>query len=75
MDIQALNYDEAIAEFCMMDDEFMTKMFEDNITCTELLLQTTMQDDTIKVIEASTQKNIKNLQGHDVWLDIVAKKR
>ena len=74
MDSQAQNYNEAIAEFCMMDDEFMTKMFEDNIPCTELLLQTTMQDDTIKVIETTTQKNFKNLQGHDVWLDIVAKK-
>ena len=74
MDTQAANYNEAIAEFCMMDDEFMTKIFEDNIPCTELLLQTTMQDDTIKVIEATTQKHFKNLQGHDVRLDIVAKK-
>lgn len=74
MDTQTATYDEAIAEFCMMDDEFMTKIFEDNIPCTELLLQTTMQDDTIKVIEATTQKHFKNLQGHDVRLDIVAKK-
>ena len=74
MNIQNGNYDEAIAEFCLLDDEFMTKVFEDNIPCTELLLQKTMQDDTIKVIETTTQKNFKNLQGHDVWLDIVAKK-
>ena len=74
METQVLNCDEAIGEFCMMDDEFMTKIFEDNIPCAELLLQITMQDDTIKVIEATTQKNLKNLQGHDVWLDIVAKK-
>ncbi len=75
MEITTNNYDEAITEFCMMDDEFMTKIFEDNIPCTELLLRTTLQDDTIKVIEATTQKNLKNLQGHDVWLDIVAKKQ
>ena len=74
MHTHAPNYNEAIAEFCMMDDEFMTKIFEDNIPCTELLLQKTMQDDTIKVIETTTQKHFKNLQGHDVRLDIVAKK-
>ena len=69
------NYDEAITEFCMMDDEFMTKIFEDNIPCTELLLRTTLQDDTIKVIKVATQKSLKNLQGHDIRLDILAKKR
>lgn len=74
MDVKNNSYDEAITEFCMMDDEFMTKIFEDDIPCTELLLRTTLQDDTIKVIETTTQKNFKNLQGHDIWLDILAQK-
>ena len=67
-------YNEAINAFCMMDDEFMTKMFENNIPCTELLLQIILEDDKIKVKEATTQASYKNLQGHDLKLDILAEK-
>ena len=75
MDNQTVNYDETIAEFCLMDDAFMTKVFEDNIPCTELLLQIILQDDTIKVKTTKTQSLQKNLQGHDVILDILAEKK
>ena len=74
MDIQMNTYNEVIAAFCMMDDEFMTKMFENNIPCTELLLQIILEDDKIKVKEATTQVGYKNLQGHDLKLDILAEK-
>ena len=67
-------YSEAIDAFCMMDDEFMTKMFENSIPCTELLLQIILEDDKIKVKEVITQAVYKNLQGHDLKLDILAAK-
>ena len=75
MDKPTVNYDETIAEFCLMDDAFMTKVFEDNIPCTELLLQIILQDDTIKVKSVRTQALYKNLQGHDVTLDIIAEQK
>lgn len=31
-------YSEIIRSFCLMDDEFMSKCFEDNIECAELVL-------------------------------------
>ena len=46
---QKKNYDDAIKGFCMMDDEFMTKMYENNIPCTELLLQIILGNDKIAV--------------------------
>ena len=33
---------EKIQQFCLFDDDFMTKCFEDNLECTELVLQIIM---------------------------------
>ncbi len=64
----------SIAEFTMLDDVFMTKIFEDDLECTQFLLRIILNDDKIKVIKADTQKKIKNLQGRDLQLDILAEK-
>ncbi len=56
----------------LMDDEFMTKCFEDNVECTELMLQIIMDKDDLKVKSARTQYTLKNLQGRSVRLDILA---
>ena len=64
----------SIKEFTLMDDPFMTKVFEDDIECTQLILQIILENDTIKVKKASTQKRLKNLQGRDLQLDILAEK-
>jgi len=56
----------------LMDDEFMTKCFEDNAECTELVLRIVMDKDDLKVKSARTQYTIKNLQGRSVRLDIFA---
>ncbi len=64
----------SIAEFTMLDDVFMTKIFEDDLECTQFLLHIILNDDKIKVIKANTQKKIKNLQGRDLQLDILAEK-
>ena len=56
----------------LMDDDFMTKCFEDNIECTELLLHIIIGKSDLRVKSARTQYTIKNLQGRSVCLDIFA---
>ena len=58
--------------FRLMDDDFMTKCFENNIECTELVIQIVLGRDDIKVKKVETQHLIKNLQGRSVVLDIFA---
>ncbi len=60
-----------IQEFRLLDDDFMTKCFEDNIEATELVLNIIM-DKKLKVQSVHTQHNIKSLQGRSVRLDIFA---
>lgn len=57
--------------FRLLDDDFMTKVFED-ISCAELLLRIVLNDEGIRVLEAHSQRGIKNLQGRSVKLDILA---
>lgn len=63
---------EKIQQFCLLDDDFMTKCFEDNIECTELVLRIIMDKADLKVTEARTQYTIKNLQGRSIRLDVDA---
>ncbi len=62
----------SIEEFTLLDDAFMSKIFEDDIERTQFLLRIILNDDKIKVIKTTTQKRIKNLQGRDLQLDILA---
>ena len=57
--------------FRLLDDDFMTKVFED-ISCAELLLRIILNDEGLRVLEAHSQRGIKNLQGRSVKLDILA---
>ena len=63
---------DSIAEFTLLDDPFMSKVFEDDIKRTQFILRIFLRNDKIKVKKASTQKRIKNLQGRDLQLDILA---
>lgn len=65
-------YEKIIAQFCLIDDTFMAKVFENNIPGTEILLHTILENDKIKVIKAVGQYAVKNLQGRSVRLDIYA---
>ena len=65
-------YMEVIRDFRLIDDDFMSKVFEDK-ACAELLLHIILEDDTLEVVEAKSQYEIKNLQGRSVRLDILAK--
>lgn len=63
---------EKIKEFRLLDDDFMSKVFEDDYECIELLLHIIMEKSDLKVKEAHTQYTIKNLTGRSVRLDIYA---
>ena len=62
-----------IPNFRLMDDDFMTKVFEDK-ACAELLLNIILDIPGLEVKESHTQYSIKNLQGRSVRLDIYAEK-
>ena len=57
--------------FRLLDDDFMSKVFEDT-ECAEFLLQIILNRDDLKVKKANSQYSIKNLQGRSVRLDILA---
>lgn len=61
-----------IQKLRLFDDDFMTKCFEDNLECTELVLQILMNKSDLKVKKCQTQYVIKNLQGRSVRLDVKA---
>ena len=61
-----------IERLCLMDDEFMSKCFEEDIGCTELVVNIILERDDIRVKEVHTQHQMKNLQGRSVILDIYA---
>lgn len=62
-----------IEKFRLFDDDFMSKVFEDDIEATEFLLRTILQRDDLEVMESKGQVSIKNLLGRSVRLDIKAK--
>lgn len=61
-----------LSKIRLIDDELMTKFFENNIECTELVVQIVLERTDIKVQQVHTQHHIKNLQGRSVILDIHA---
>lgn len=62
---------ERIRNFRLMDDDFMSKVFEDT-ACAEFLLKVILNRDDLTVQEVHGQHDIKNLQGRSVRLDILA---
>lgn len=63
-----------IQRFCLMDDTFMSKVFEDK-KCTELLLRIILNRDDLIVDHVNCQQDIKNLQGRSIRMDILAHDR
>lgn len=61
-----------IKDFRLFDDELMTKVFEEDKECTELILRIIMDKSDLKVKKAHVQHVVKNLQGRSVRLDIQA---
>ena len=60
-----------IRNFRLLDDDFMSKVFEDK-TCAEILLRIILQRKDLKVKYVHVQQEIKNLQGRSIRLDILA---
>lgn len=78
MNMDSLKYEEIpqrIKRFCLFDDEFMGRVFDENIECTELLLNIILDRTDIEIIDVHTQREIRNLRGHSVRLDIEAKSK
>jgi hypothetical protein len=61
-----------IKDMCLLDDDFMTKCFEEDLKCTEFVLRIVLDISDLVVTEAKTQNTIKSLQGRSVRLDIRA---
>lgn len=62
---------ERIKEMRLIDDIFMSKVFEDR-ACAEVLLRAILKKNDLKVKNVNVQYDIKNLQGRSVRLDILA---
>lgn len=73
--IEKLRFDkkdlERLARLRLLDDDFMTKVFEDK-ECAEILLQIILERKDLKVLRVQVQYTVKNLQGRSVRLDILA---
>ncbi|MBR0031001.1 MAG: hypothetical protein IJP61_01740 [Treponema sp.] len=52
-----------IQEFCLFDDDFMSKVFEDDKEATELLLRIILKRNDLTVTESKGQVSVKNLRG------------
>ena len=57
--------------FRLLDDDFMSKVFEDK-SCVEFLLQIILNRKDLKVQSINSQHSLKNLQGRSIRLDILA---
>lgn len=55
----------------LLDDDFMSKVFEDK-ACAELLLRILLKKDDLVVNEVNSQFTLKNLQGRSARLDVFA---
>ncbi len=69
---QQKEHKDALSRLSLMDDAFMAKCFEDNITCTELVISIILDRSDIRVKSVHTQHQLKNLQGRSAILDIYA---
>ncbi|MCM1330149.1 MAG: PD-(D/E)XK nuclease family transposase [Ruminococcus sp.] len=67
-----LDYTEKIMKLCLLDDDFMSVVFEKK-ELAEFLLRIIIEIPDLKVVYSKTQYNLKNLYGRSVRLDILAK--
>ena len=67
-----IDIEHIVKTLCMMNNEFMNAMLENNIPATEKMLRVIMKNDKIKVISVQVQNFVQNLFGHSAQLDILA---
>lgn len=63
---------ERIAKFRLMDDDFMSVVFNNNIEATQLVVDIILKDKSIKVKKVISQKEYRSLQGRTIKLDVFA---
>ncbi len=68
---QRQNYLQKLRRLRLLDDDFMSKCFED-VGCVQLVLRILMEKPDLLVQRVETQLPIKNLQGRSVRLDVYA---
>ncbi|MCI8388970.1 MAG: hypothetical protein HFE63_10980 [Clostridiales bacterium] len=61
-----------IADFCLMDDDFMSEVFDNNIKAVEVVLSIILERDDLRVLSAETQSEYKSTAMRSVTLDIRA---
>jgi predicted transposase/invertase (TIGR01784 family) len=64
-------YIKLLQGFRLLDDDFMSKVFEDK-ECAQLLLHIILDRTDLSVQDVHGQRSIKNLQGRSIRLDILA---
>lgn len=62
----------ALEDFRLLDDEFMTVVFQESPECVDLVLQIILDKPNLKTTKVTTQDTIKNLHGRSLRLDIHA---
>ena len=65
-------FEDALASFCLLDDPFMTVVFQDSLACVDLVIQIILGNPNLHATKVVTQDTLKNLHGHSVRLDIHA---
>ena len=65
-------FEDAVASFCLLDDPFMTVIFQDSLACVDLVIQIILGNPNLHATKVVTQDTLKNLHGHSVRLDIHA---
>ena len=59
-------------EFRLIDDDFMTKVFDGHPECIELVLKIILENPDLKVVQVQTQVFVENLVKRSVRFDVVA---
>ena len=57
----------------LLDDVLLVLVFDENIPAVELVLQILLEEQDLTVTYVETQKERRNLYGHSVRMDIVAR--
>ena len=61
-----------LANFTLLDDDFMTAVFSDNIPSVQYVLDVILGLPNLRVESVQVQKTLKNLMGHSIRLDVYA---
>ena len=65
------NFLDRIERFRLLDDTFMSVVFDDK-ECAEFLIRQILDDSSLNVVSVTAQKEMKNLNGRSIRLDIHA---